>query len=68
MALISMTVIVITVATQGFRVDSSLRGDYKGYLFVSDGFFKAVGVISFGMLCLRSSQRLLLRLCSNALL
>lgn len=44
-----MFIIVITVLTQGARVDSDLRGDLKGLLLVNNGFFQAVGVISFGM-------------------
>lgn len=43
-----MLIIVITVLTQGPLVDSDLRGSLKGLLFVNDGFFQAVGVISFG--------------------
>lgn len=43
-----MLVIVITVLTQGPLVDNDLRGDLKGLLFINDGFFQAVGVISFG--------------------
>lgn len=48
LALISMFIIIITVVTQGAIVDSDLRGSVKGLLFVNDGFFQAVGVISFG--------------------
>lgn len=47
-----MLIIIITVLTQGPRVDRDLRGDLKGMLFVNSGFFQAVGVISFGMLFL----------------
>lgn len=43
-----MLIIVITVLTQGPLVDNDLRGDLKGLLFINDGFFQAVGVISFG--------------------
>ena len=50
LALISMLIIIVTVVTQGPRVDHDLRGDLKGSLFVNSGFFQAVGVISFGML------------------
>lgn len=50
MALISMVVIIVTVITQGARVPSESRGDVRGHLFVSDGFFRAVAVISFGRL------------------
>ena len=45
-----MCVIIITVITQGARVPAESRGDFRGLLFVSDGFFQAVGVISFGLL------------------
>jgi sodium-coupled neutral amino acid transporter 11 len=50
LALISMFIIIVTVVTQGAIVDSDLRGSVKGLLFVNDGFFQAVGVISFGKL------------------
>jgi sodium-coupled neutral amino acid transporter 11 len=43
-----MLVIIVTVVTQGVVVDPDLRGNVKGLLFVNDGFFQAVGVISFG--------------------
>ena len=48
LALLSMCVIVISVMTQGIRVPAETRGNFRGLLFVSDGFFQAVGVISFG--------------------
>lgn len=48
MALISMLVIIITVITQGVRVPGDLRGQLRGSLFVNDGIFQAIGVISFG--------------------
>ena len=48
LALISMAVIIITVITQGVRVPSELRGGLKGSLFVKEGVFQAIGVISFG--------------------
>jgi solute carrier family 38 (sodium-coupled neutral amino acid transporter), member 11 len=48
MALISMLIIIFTVVTNSFTVDSELRGDLKGLLFINDGFFQAIGVISFG--------------------
>ena len=43
-----MLVIIITVITQGTRVPKELRGGLKGSLFVRDGVFQAIGVISFG--------------------
>ena len=48
LALISMLVIIVTVVTQGARVPKELRGDLKGSLFIQDGIFQAIGVISFG--------------------
>ena len=49
LALISMLIIIVTVITQGPTVDTELRGNLRGLLFVNSGFFQAVGVISFGM-------------------
>jgi hypothetical protein len=43
-----MLVIIITVITQGPLVPDDLKGDLRGELFVNNGFFQAVGVISFG--------------------
>jgi len=47
-ALVSMIIIIVTVVTNGPTVDQGCRGSTKGMLFVNDGFFQAVGVISFG--------------------
>ncbi|KKK26985.1 hypothetical protein ARAM_002617 [Aspergillus rambellii] len=55
LALISMAVILVAVITQGFRVPSESRGDFKGLLFVNSGFFQAVGVISFAFVCHHNS-------------
>lgn len=44
-----MVVIIVTVVTQAPLVDRDLTGSVRGLLFVNDGFFQAVGVISFGM-------------------
>ncbi|KAK2805385.1 hypothetical protein FQN51_000211 [Onygenales sp. PD_10] len=55
LALVSMVIIVVTVLTQGFRVPSESRGEIKGSLFVNDGFFQAVGVISFAFVCHHNS-------------
>ncbi|EXJ59114.1 hypothetical protein A1O7_06545 [Cladophialophora yegresii CBS 114405] len=55
LALISMLVIIVTVVTQGASVDPELRGNLKGLLFVNDGFFQAVGVISFAFVCHHNS-------------
>lgn len=43
-----MTVIIITIITQGARVPADLRGELKGSLFVRSGILQAIGVISFG--------------------
>lgn len=48
LALISMVVIIVTVVTNSWTVDEAYKGSVKGLLFVNDGFFQAVGVISFG--------------------
>ena len=48
LALISMLVIIVTVITQGARIDPELRGDVKGFLGIKSGIFQAIGVISFG--------------------
>lgn len=48
MALISMLIIIVTVISQGWRVSSDLRGELGGSLFVNNGVFQAIGVISFG--------------------
>ena len=48
LALFSMLVIIVTVITQGVRVPADLRGSLKGSLFIRDGIFQAIGVISFG--------------------
>ncbi|KAJ6108070.1 hypothetical protein N7523_009393 [Penicillium sp. IBT 18751x] len=55
LALVSMIVIVVTVITQGFRVPSESRGEYKSILIVNSGFFQAVGVISFAFVCHHNS-------------
>lgn len=49
LALVSMTIIVLTVLIQGVMVPSELRGKLDAnHLFINDGIFQAVGVISFG--------------------
>ena len=48
LALVSMLIIIITILTQGVRVPQDLRGGIKGNLFINEGVFQAVGVISFG--------------------
>lgn len=48
LALVSMLIIIVTVISQGVRIPADLRGQLKGSLLVNDGFFQAIGVISFG--------------------
>ena len=45
-----MLVILVTIITQGARVDADLRGGLKGSLFIRPGVLQAIGVISFGSL------------------
>ncbi|KAL8797326.1 MAG: hypothetical protein Q9195_000480 [Heterodermia aff. obscurata] len=45
---IIMLVIIITVITQGPQVPEHTRGNLKGSLFIRNGVFQAIGVISFG--------------------
>ncbi|KAJ5081985.1 Vacuolar amino acid transporter 2 [Penicillium argentinense] len=55
LALVSMTVIVVAVITQGFRVPSESRGEIKSHLVINSGLFQAVGVISFAFVCHHNS-------------
>lgn len=48
LALISMIVIIVTIIVQGGKVPLEDRGDLKGSLFIRNGVFQAIGVISFG--------------------
>jgi solute carrier family 38 (sodium-coupled neutral amino acid transporter), member 11 len=48
LALISMTVIIVTVITQGYRVPVDMKGKLRGSILINDGIFQAIGVISFG--------------------
>lgn len=48
LALISMIVIIVTIIVQGGKVSLEDRGDLKGSLFIRNGVFQAIGVISFG--------------------
>lgn len=48
LALISMIVIIVTIIVQGGKVPPEDRGDLKGSLFIRNGVFQAIGVISFG--------------------
>ena len=56
LALLSMTIIIVTIITQGARVPQGLRGTFEGSMLVKDGIAQAIGVISFGQkaLCIRS--------------
>ncbi|QSS63721.1 amino acid transporter [Histoplasma capsulatum] len=68
LALVSMVVIVITVIIEGIRAPNDLRGDQLPMIFSqSNGFFQAVGVISFGKFwCNRDSSDYML-MCSFSL-
>ncbi|SPO03402.1 related to YBL089w [Cephalotrichum gorgonifer] len=56
LALISMTVIIVTVVIQGLLVPSEDRGSFdRSLLFINDGFFQAIGVISFAFVCHHNS-------------
>ncbi|KAF1991094.1 amino acid transporter [Aulographum hederae CBS 113979] len=55
LALISMLVILVTIITQGARIPSDLRGQLKGSIFINDGIFQAIGVISFAFVCHHNS-------------
>ncbi|KAH7125652.1 transmembrane amino acid transporter protein-domain-containing protein [Dendryphion nanum] len=54
-ALVSMTVIIVTVITQGFRVPSESRGQLRGSIVIHSGVFEAIGVISFAFVCHHNS-------------
>lgn len=56
LALISMVIIVISVATKGPSVDPSLRGDpNKRWSIIEPGLTEAIGVISFAFVCHHNS-------------
>ncbi|TAQ86921.1 hypothetical protein B7494_g4769 [Chlorociboria aeruginascens] len=56
LALISMMVILFTVITQGFMVPSESRGEFSTPLLtINNGFFQAIGVISFAFVCHHNS-------------
>ncbi|KAK5073824.1 hypothetical protein LTR64_007036 [Lithohypha guttulata] len=54
-ALISMLIIIVTVVTNGPVIDKAYKGSTEGLLFVNNGFFQAVGVISFAFVCHHNS-------------
>ena len=51
----SMLIILVTVLTQGPRVDSDLKGPLRGSLLINSGVFQAIGVISFAFVCHHNS-------------
>ncbi|KAM0745666.1 hypothetical protein T439DRAFT_295098 [Meredithblackwellia eburnea MCA 4105] len=56
LALVSMVVIVVSVAVRGPGVDDALKGDHEDrWTFVESGFFEAIGVISFAFVCHHNS-------------
>ncbi|KAK4034204.1 transmembrane amino acid transporter protein-domain-containing protein [Parachaetomium inaequale] len=57
LALVSMTVIVVTVVVQGVAVPAEERGTLKDWrlLVINDGIFQAIGVISFAFVCHHNS-------------
>lgn len=55
-ALASMIIIVIAVVTQGFWVPAEDRGSFSlPLLTINNGFFQAIGVISFAFVCHHNS-------------
>ncbi|EAT87663.1 hypothetical protein SNOG_05272 [Parastagonospora nodorum SN15] len=54
-ALVSMTVIIITIITQAFRVPAEYKGQLRGSLIIHTGIFEAIGVISFAFVCHHNS-------------
>ncbi|ORY00100.1 transmembrane amino acid transporter protein-domain-containing protein [Clohesyomyces aquaticus] len=55
LALISMSVIIVTVVTQGPRTPPESRGKLRGSLLIHSGIFEAIGVISFAFVCHHNS-------------
>jgi len=50
LALISMSVILVTVVVEGILTPSDQRGSFSTPLLtINSGIFQAIGVISFGM-------------------
>lgn len=54
-ALVSMTVIIVTVVTQSFRVPAEARGQLRGSLIIRSGIFESIGVIAFAFVCHHNS-------------
>ncbi|KAK5658597.1 hypothetical protein OQA88_1990 [Cercophora sp. LCS_1] len=57
LALVSMGIIVVTVVVQGMLAPAEARGSLNTFnlLVINDGFFQAVGVISFAFVCHHNS-------------
>ncbi|KAF2690656.1 hypothetical protein K458DRAFT_473818 [Lentithecium fluviatile CBS 122367] len=55
LALVSMTIIIITVITQSFRVPAESRGQLRGSILIHSGLFESIGVISFAFVCHHNS-------------
>ncbi|KAI4936739.1 uncharacterized protein J4E92_001463 [Alternaria infectoria] len=55
LALVSMTIIIVTVVTQAFRVPAELKGQLRGNLIIRPGIFEAIGVIAFAFVCHHNS-------------
>lgn len=55
LALISMSIIIVTVVTQGFRVPAEDKGQLRGGILIHSGIFEAIGVISFAFVCHHNS-------------
>jgi len=43
-----MAVILVTVITQGSKLPAEAKGDISKSLYINEGIFQAIGVISFG--------------------
>ncbi|KAF2840772.1 amino acid transporter [Patellaria atrata CBS 101060] len=55
LAIISMSIIIFTVVTQGVRIPAELKGPIKGSIIINSGVFQAIGVISFAFVCHHNS-------------
>jgi sodium-coupled neutral amino acid transporter 11 len=50
-----MSIIIVTVITQAFRVPAESRGQLRGSLIIHTGIFEAIGVIAFAFVCHHNS-------------
>jgi sodium-coupled neutral amino acid transporter 11 len=50
-----MTIIIVTVITQSFRVPAESRGQLRGSIIIRSGLFESIGVISFAFVCHHNS-------------